>query len=230
MGLKDDLNAEVTRILKETWTERDGTVVPESTDIKLSNDAVWLDAVILYADLADSTDMVDKYKAQFSAEIYKSFLHVAAKIIKSESGVITAYDGDRIMAVYIGGAKNTSAARTALKINYARIHIINPAIENQYKSTTFKLNSVVGIDSCKVMVARTGVRGANDLVWVGRAANHAAKLASFDHSCQTWITKDVYDNLHESLKYSNGQSMWEAKTWTAKARTVYSSTWWWKVE
>lgn len=230
MGLKDDLNAEVTKILKETWTERDGTVVPESTDVKLSNDAVWLDAVILYADLADSTDMVDKYKAQFSAEIYKSFLHVAAKIIKSESGVITAYDGDRIMAVYIGRAKNTSAARTALKINYARIHIINPAIENQYKSTTFKLNSVVGIDSCKVMVARTGVRGANDLVWVGRAANHAAKLASFDHSCQTWITKDVYDNLHESLKYSNGQSMWEAKTWTAKARTVYSSTWWWKVE
>jgi len=34
--------------------------------------------------------------------IYKTFLHCAAKIIRSHKGVITAYDGDRIIAVYIG--------------------------------------------------------------------------------------------------------------------------------
>lgn len=230
MALKDDINAEVTKILKDSWTEREGTVVPESTDLRLSNDAVWLDATILYADLADSTVLVDSHSAKFSGEIYKCFLHAAAKIIKSESGAITAYDGDRIMAVYIGDSKNTSAVRTALKINYARVEVINPAIAAQYPAKGFVLNSVVGIDTCRVLVARTGVRGANDLVWVGRAANHAAKLAAFDHAYPTWISDSVHDNMHESAKTTNGKSMWEKRIWTAKTRTVYCSNWKWRIE
>ena len=36
----------------------------------------------------------------------------------------------------------------------------------------------VGIDTSELFVARTGIRRANDLVWVGRAANHAAKLSA----------------------------------------------------
>lgn len=230
MGLKDDINAEVCKILKERWTEREGTIVPESDDIKLNNDGVWLEATMLYADMADSTEMVDSYQQQFSAEIYKCFLHAAAKVIKSESGAITAYDGDRIMAVYIGNSKNTSAVRTALKINYVRIKVINPAIISQYPKTEFRLKSVVGIDTCKVFVARTGVRGANDLVWVGRAANHAAKLAAFDSEYPTWITDSIYNNMHESVKTTNGGSMWEARTWTTYGRTVYRSHWNWPFE
>lgn len=230
MALKDDINAEVTKILKDAWTEREGTVVPESTDLRLSNDGVWLDATILYADLADSTVLVDSHSAKFAGEIYKCFLHAAAKIIKSESGVITAYDGDRIMAVYIGNSKNTSAVRAALKINYARVEVINPAISAQYPNKGFVLNSVVGIDTCRVLVARTGVRGANDLVWVGKAANHAAKLAAFDHAYPTWISDSVHDNMHESVKITNGKWMWEKRIWTAKTRTVYCSNWKWRIE
>jgi len=30
---------------------------------------------------------------------------------------VTAYDGDRVMAVYLGNSKNTSAVTTALKIH-----------------------------------------------------------------------------------------------------------------
>ena len=33
----------------------------------------------------------------------------------------------------------------------------------------------LGIDTSKLFVARTGIRKSNDLVWVGRAANYAAK-------------------------------------------------------
>lgn len=142
-------------------------VVPSDDSLKLGNDAVQLDATVLYADLADSTKLVDGRSASFAAEIYKTFLHCAARIVRSESGIITAYDGDRIMAVYIGGAKNTSAVRTALKINHAVSFIINPAKGLQYPNETYALKHVVGIDSSKLFVARTGVRGANDLVWVG---------------------------------------------------------------
>src|ERR1700722_5313325 len=119
MGLKDDLEQEVVATFKAPWTTRDGTVVPADDSVTLGNDAIKLTATVLYADISGSTQMVDKRADFVAAEIYKTFLHCAAKIIRSESGVITAYDGDRIMAVYIGDSKNTSAARTALKIKYA---------------------------------------------------------------------------------------------------------------
>ena len=229
MSLKEDLDAKVKEIFSEQWKERDGQVVPSSEDLKLSNDAVKLDAVVLYADMSESTKLVDSRKAFFAAEIYKAYLYCAAKIIRSDGGEITAYDGDRIMAVFIGNSKNTSAAKAALKINYARIKIINPAIKKQYENEKYEVKHTIGIDSSKLFIARTGIRGSNDLVWVGRAANHAAKLCELTNSYPTRITEDVYDCLNESAKYSNGESMWEKVTWNAMKRIIYRSTWWWSV-
>jgi len=229
MSLKDELVDKVESIFSEQWTERDGQVVPKADDLKLSNDAVKLEGVVLYADLSESTKLVDKKSKYFSAEIYKTYLHCAAKIIRSEGGEIAAYDGDRIMAVFIGDSKNTSAARAALKINYARIKIINPAIKKQYPKSTYQVKHTVGVDNSSLFIARTGIRGSNDLVWVGRAANHAAKLGGLSNDYPSRITGAVYNSLDDDLKYSDGKSMWEKVTWTDMDRTIYRSTWWWRV-
>lgn len=232
MALNDDLQKEVAATFRAVWERRDGTVVPADDSLKLGNDAVELDATVLYSDLADSTELVDSQIPAFAAEVYKTFLHCAAKIIRQEGGTITAYDGDRIMAVYLGTAKNTSAARTALKINHAVANIINPAIRSQYASETYFLKHVVGIDSSKLFVARTGVRGANDLVWVGRAANYAAKLAALPDAYQTYITAEVHNSLNDQLKtWTDGRPMWEAVRWdNFDNRIIYRSNWWWNVD
>ena len=139
--------------------------------------------------------------------------------------------GDRIMAVFIGDSKNTSAARCGLKINYAVTNIINPAIAQEYPKSPYEVKQVVGIDTSKLFVARTGIRGANDLVWVGRSANYAAKLSSLSSDHPTRITEDVYNKLSEAMKSSkDGRSMWERATWTDMNKMViYRSTWWWSV-
>ena len=224
MALKDDLEAEVKKIFKEAWTERDGNVVPEPKDLKLGNDAVNLEATVLYADMSGSTHLVDSYEPKFAAEIYKTYLVCAARIIKDEGGTITAYDGDRIMAVYIGDSKNTSAVRSALRINGAVWDIIKPALKNQYPSTDYNLKHVIGIDTSKLLVARTGVRNDNDLVWVGRAANYAAKLSSLSNDFTIYITHSVHDNMHESVKSKVG--MWQARSWTGMNNmSLYATTW-----
>jgi class 3 adenylate cyclase len=227
MSLSDDLRREVKSILSDKWSEREGQKVPESEDLRLGNAAVKLEGTVLYADLDASTNLVDEYKPFFAAEIYKSYLHCVAKIVRSEGGVITSYDGDRIMAVYTGDYKNTSAARTALKINYAVKNIINPAIEKQYNNN-YTIKQVVGIDTSLLFVARTGIRGSNDLVWVGRSANYAAKLTTLSSYYASRITGDLYNKLNKTAKYSNGdQSMWEKVTWnTMNDMTIYRSTWW----
>jgi class 3 adenylate cyclase len=231
MGLKADLESEVKKIFKSAWTERDGNVVPEDPGVQLGNDAVKLTATVLYADLADSTKMVDKKSRQYSAEVYKTFLHCAAKVLRSHDGTITAYDGDRIMAVYIGGSKNTSAVKSAMKLRYAVDEILNPAKTEQYPSSASEpVKFVVGIDTSDLFIAKTGVRGANDLVWVGRAANYAAKLAALPSS-YTYITAEVFNSMMEEVKTSSdGRPMWEAVTWNNfDNRTIYRSSWRWKI-
>jgi len=229
MSLADDLEKEVARIFRETWSSRDGRVIPEPEDLKLGNDAVKLDATVLYADMADSTGLVDRYNHEFAAEIYKAFLVCSARIIKANSGQITAYDGDRIMAVYIGDYKNTSAAKTALKINYAMEKIIRVKLKAQYSNVEYIPSHCVGIDTSKLSVARVGVRNENDLVWVGRAANYAAKLCDLrDGDYRTWITADVYNKLNKEAKMTDGRNMWEARRWTKMNNmSIYRSRWWW---
>jgi class 3 adenylate cyclase len=136
------------------------------------------------------------------------------------------------MGVFVGDSQSTSAATCGLKINYAVTYIINPAFNKQYPDNKFKIKQVVGIDTSAIRAARTGVRGDNDIVWVGQAANYAAKLTEINLEQRTWITKGVYDILHESARISGEpkQNMWKAFTWTAnKNIDIYGSTWWKRV-
>jgi hypothetical protein len=74
MTFKTDLEREVKEIFASTWKEREGKVVPDPEGLSLGNDAVKLNATVLYADMADSTDLVDSYSHMhhFAAEIYKA--------------------------------------------------------------------------------------------------------------------------------------------------------------
>ena len=231
MSLADDLSAEVKSIFAGHWSVRDGQVVPEANDVQLGNDAVNIDGAVLYADLSASTVLVDSNPSAFAAEIYKAYLHCAAKIIRAEGGKITSYDGDRIMAVYLGTSKNTCAARTGLKINWTVKNLINPLLKQHYPASNYAVKQTVGIDTSNLFVARTGIRGSNDLVWVGRAANHAAKLTTLSSDYPNRVTTETYKMLHESLKTTNGNPMWEAVNWNDMGGvTIYRSTWWWSIK
>lgn len=232
MGLKADLTTEAKGILSGAWKEEVTSKVPAPEDLLLNtNHAKFLEsATVLYADLDGSTNMVDGYKWWFAAQVYKIYLRSAAQIIRSEGGTITAYDGDRIMAIFIGDTKNTTAVRTALKINYAVEQILRPAIKSQYPSTEFTLKHVIGIDTSELRAARIGVKGDSDIVWVGRAANYAAKLCS-ESARPLWITKAVHDMVLDSVKICNGTSMWESFKWTSMNNIdVYGSTYIWTLD
>lgn len=230
MSLKEELESQVKATFTTQWDVQKTENIPVPVDLRLNaNHAKDLEtATILYADLDGSTKMVDSYNWYFSAEIYKAFLRCAGQIIRSEGGSVTAYDGDRVMAVFTGYAKNSNAVRCALKINYAVKNIIQPALNAQY-NTDFKLAHVVGIDTSQMRAARIGVHGDNDLVWIGRAANYAAKLTN-ESGMPTWITEAVYDQMNLRVKSHNGADMWQKRTWTSMNNMiVYCSTYWWSI-
>jgi len=120
VALVDELTKYVDTVFTEAWVRRAGQKVPDTEDVALKNEAVELEATVLYADLAGSTKMVKEKKDSVAAEVYKSYLYCAAKLIRAKGGAITAYDGDRVMGVFIGDSKNSNAAICGLNINQRR--------------------------------------------------------------------------------------------------------------
>ena len=103
-------------------------------------------------------------------------------------------------------------------------------IKQSYPNSAFSLFHSVGIDTSDLLVARTGIRNSNDLVWVGRSANYAAKLCALgDSNYITYITEDVFKMFADNAKNGGNprRSMWEKRTWTEKGIVVYKSNWWW---
>lgn len=227
MALNDDLIEEVQKTFREVWVEQATTDVPDPEDLKLGNHAKNLaKATVLYADLDGSTSMVDTKTWSFSAEVYKAYLRCCARIVAAEGGIVTAYDGDRVMAVFTGEMKNTRAVRAGMKINQAVETIINPKLKAVYTTTDYVVKHVIGIDTSQLRAARIGVRGYNDLVWIGRAANHAAKLTDLPQK-PLWITKAVYDEMADVVKVHSQTkvNMWEKFTWTKMdGAEIYGST------
>jgi adenylate cyclase len=234
MALHEDFLSDTQGIINEPWSTRTGQKVPASDDVTLAGGAVELDATFLYADLASSSKMAKELDRRVVAKILKAFLATTSRLIRHHKGTIVSFDGDRILGVFIGDLKNTSAAKCALQINYTVGHIIRPTFCAEYdtvKDATFKIRHGVGIDTGTTLAVRAGARGSNDLIWIGRAPNLAAKLSDLrEYPYTSFITTDVYSRLHESVKFGgkDGKNRWESRSWTflGEKIAVYRSNWW----
>jgi adenylate cyclase len=233
MSLIDDLRSDTDAIVRGAWKRRDGEVVPESKDVVLGNEGVDLEATFLYADLADSTELALQSET-IAAEVVKAYLMGTTRIIRSLGGEIRSFDGDRVMGIFFKGAKNTSAAEAALKISYFFSNILRPAFTGFYKAHTVSLSQCVGVDTSKVMAVRTGIRNNNDLVWIGRAPNVAAKLSAVrEQGYSSYLSGTVFNTMLDDSKFGGNprRLMWEDRSWgKGKAYgvgTVHRSNWTW---
>jgi adenylate cyclase len=234
MALIDDLKTETAAIVKGAWKRRDGEVVPESKDVGLGNEGVTLDATFLYADLADSTELA-VLDQTIAAEVAKVYLMGTTRIIRALGGEIRSFDGDRVMGVFFKSTPNTSAAEAALKINYFFTNILTPAFTGFYSQRNLHLSQTVGVDTSKAMVVRTGIRNNNDLVWIGRAPNVAAKLSAIrEAGYSSYISETVFKTMLDDSKFGGSPKrlMWDQRTWSQGAPygvgIVYRSNWSWQ--
>jgi class 3 adenylate cyclase len=221
---------EAKAIFKASWETREGRKVPDTESLTLGNHGLTLDAAVLYADMADSTKLVSNFMSEFAAEIYKTYLMGTCRVIRNNGGEITAFDGDRVMAVFTGDNKNSAAAKTALQIK-GYVDQLNVALKECYPNTSFVVRHTVGVDTGNLLIAKTGIRASNDLVWVGEAANIAAKLCDLGNGAyRSFITEAVFSKLNETSKYGGNprRLMWEKQIWTARGTVVYRSSWNWK--
>lgn len=235
MGLSDVLSDETKKILSQSWNLRDGKTVPGPENISLAGGAVRLTATVLYADLAQSSYLATEFQQRTAAKVIRAFLYSMSRIITTFNGTITSFDGDRVMGIFIGDTQNTDAAKCALKMNNAVLKIIKPQVTKHFQAIQkdgFEISHCVGIDRSTVLAVKSGQRGSNDLVWIGRAPNLAAKLSDIRESpYNSFITAEVFDNMKDSSKYGGDprKLMWEKRNYEflGEDTDVYRSSWTW---
>lgn len=224
LAIKEELTKKIHEFAQDQWGDiTNANVLPTIDDLPFGNTGEHLAVTVLYADISESTAMVDELLDTKAAEYYKSFLHCASQPVKQNSGEIQAYDGDRVMALYVGEKQADNAVKTALEINFAVVNIINPTFEQIYPRSHRKLQFTIGIDSGTVLAIKVGVRTVGELAWIGGAANYAAKLNRFegiDHNWPIRITSLTFEKLTK-YRFANGLQMWDGPYNNLKKRDHY---------
>ena len=236
MTPSDDLQSKAKQFMESNWNVRQATTVPDDSNLTLTGKVAKLDATVLYADMRSSSKLVDEVNQRVAGKIYQAFLYSVASIIRSNSGEITAYDGDRVMGIFIGDYKNTRATKSALMINHAVINILEPMFEDHFKSLSksgFKISHCVGIDTGPFLAVKAGLRNANDIVWIGRPPNLAAKLSEIrEKDYSEYITNEVFQALDVPAKYvgTENKLMWDRRNYKYLDEDIiiYSSNYLWK--
>jgi class 3 adenylate cyclase len=122
-----------------------------------------------------------------------------------------------------------------MQMRYAITELIN----DKLKSYT-DINFGIGIDDGKVLATKVGIGGCDmtkDLIWIGNAVNKSAKISDqCKEPTYVGISKYVYDNLMDYVKYGTRKNDWgqdeKVDMWTQTSfqyngswETYYQTSW-----
>ncbi|NTW90663.1 MAG: adenylate/guanylate cyclase domain-containing protein, partial [Erysipelotrichaceae bacterium] len=228
MPLKSDLENKISTYFRDKYEAQETTIIPSTDYSKLTfgNKGLVSELCFLFVDIRESSKLHEKYGFANAARIYQSFHDINVRIINHHDGKIRAFDGDRIMGVFSGDTKCTSAVKSAMKINWSIRNILN-------KNLDVPIKCGIGIDFGKTLITKVGKgrdENNHDLIWVGQACNYAS------HYCQEGddsiiISSRTFNRVHESVRISsNGKNMWTNRKIVIKSGKeidCYESSWGW---
>lgn len=215
MPTKAELTALVDGDMAGSYETSAPRGIPKPADIGLGKKAAKLEATSLFIDVRQSSDITNTFRRQTAAKMLKSYYDGAVRIIGSHDGEVVSFNGDGMLALFIGGSRTTQAVDSAQQVDWFIAHILWPKFNRYFDGNEAargqRLNFSVGcgIDDGGIYAVRIGIRGTNDIAWVGRCTNTSAKLSNILHRpANIAVTRAAYSRLRRPMRYSAGQHMW----------------------
>jgi adenylate cyclase len=222
LSLLDDVNTQIEKTIKAAMavtTRPAGSTdmsVPKPGDIAYNGGKI-ISTTYLYTDMHDSSTLAATASREEAARVFRGYLNVSTKIIRSLDGHIRSFDGDRVMGVFTGPGKQDRAVQAAMQIKWAVETQVTPAIHADIpslKSGGWYLKQSSGIATGDTLLARAGFRDNDDMISIGVAPNLAAKLSDIrnegeDARFVTRIGKGTYSKLSDAARLSDGKNMWQ---------------------
>lgn len=224
--MSHDLIRQLEECLATPYDMRRGRKPPQSDRISMNHGGVIYDGTVLYADIVDSTALGESFGSIGAAKIIQSCVLGVCRLVSDWNGAVTAYDGDRVMAVFGGEHQENSAVGCAFTTAYLVQHVLNPMVNKAFglPSRARHVRCCCGIDAGEMLAVKIGLRGNTDVLWSGRPANYAAKLCAHRKPARcTVITGRVFQRLDADLKRSEGTTHWQRFTCAKVGMDVFGS-------
>jgi class 3 adenylate cyclase len=224
--MSQDLIERLEDCFDTPYNVRLGRKTPHADRLSMKDGGVIYDGTVLYADIVGSTALGGRFGYDGAAKIIQSFVLGASRLVTDWDGDVTAYDGDRVMAVFGGDDQEQNAVACAFSLAYLVRRVLNPMINKRFRKSLLArhLRCCCGIDTGEMLAVKIGLRGNTDLLWSGRPANYAAKLCAHRKPVRcTVITGRVFQRLTDELKRSADVSYWQRFTCDRIDMAVFGS-------
>lgn len=233
------LTEKTNGFLAGTYESSQPGSVPVPEDIPLGNNAATFEAVTLFVDIRQSSDIAETFRLQTAAKMMKAYFDGAVRIASTNGGYVRSFNGDGMLALFRGDSQRNNAVKAAMQVKWFVRQFLRPKFERYFSNNEAALGQTldfdvgIGVDQGTIFAVRVGIKGTNDVAWIGRGTNTAAKLAGLASSPRNiWITRAIYAQLNDSRKTSKGIGMWSAEefhTIGGVSRGVRTTSYHWTV-
>jgi len=228
MASNSEILNTIESYLTESYERNETTIVPKKNDLIFGNHVkVMKHAVVFFIDMRKSRKILSDENDFWSVKIHKSFLKAVTHCIDNRNGHLRSFNGDGLLAFFIGENAASRAVRAAMDIKGFVLKINEILKENDKNSIDFG----IGIAQGKVMIAKSGKAGDDqtkqDLIWVGLAVYIAVELSEFGESPRNiWISHNVRKTIGKEnyldVIYDSNTSIWMECTKKLKSVGDYS--------
>jgi class 3 adenylate cyclase len=186
----------VQGLLKYKATVRDGLVLPATDDLKVM-EGRRMRAAFVYSDLHGFTKLVATQAENKSFVFLHTFIEISNRLTKLYKGEVVDVAGDRVLSVFHRPLGDNSrepiedAVTFALWLQTVFNRVIGPVFTGNGLG---QLSLGIGIDYGEVVAGCVGIRNNKRIVFLGDAANLAAKLQDEARAGETVVSSIVGAN------------------------------------
>ncbi|WP_435206986.1 adenylate/guanylate cyclase domain-containing protein [Micromonospora sp. bgisy143] len=205
MSIADDLRESVRQHVENACIIVNTDDIPERDQVKLAAEAVQVEATALSIDIRQFSGLTNAFGRQVVVRMLRAFFEGSVRIVEGSSGTVADFNGDGMIVLFAGADRTERAFRAASQIRWFLTEVLRPRFAKYFESDQFlkarieEFDAGCGLDDGLVLIGRVGSEGFNDIAWVGRCVNTAAKACKLAGSSKPIIaTHEVYERLDTS--------------------------------
>ncbi len=192
------------QLVKETFSRYMGPRLVEhvlSTEPGLFARHERRQAVVLFADLRDSTPLIIHSEADAAIKLLNEFFTEMTDIIYEFDGTIFDLVGDEMLVGFNVPFDQPDAQGRALMTAVAMQRRFNMLRQQWFKNAGIELGLGIGIDQGDVVVGNVGAETRMNFAMVGEAVNTGHRLVEIAEDGQLIISEAIYLALQENQSF-----------------------------
>lgn len=173
------------------------------SNFKLENDE-WAqvdDVVCVYFDLSSSTNILRDYGDEISVKIFDSYIKSATRIFKNFECSYLDIQGDGGFALFSGDKHIQRAMVSAITLKTLLSKSYSGNLNDLVKKIKSKINlsSRIGVHIGKILAKKSGIRGENEILWLGGLVSVASKICGLKRENAELFKGDLGEKIKSDI-------------------------------